>query len=157
MSFNARALALGRLDESALYQSGEAALVPTLVRWLVASGRLRARTHIAYELPWLGRRVDVATVTSRGVTTAFELKIGSLQRALEQAAYNSSAFHRSWVVTANRPRAEGMGWARELGVGIALAQGETITPLVAPMERAPHPTVARRLRASILTRSKAIT
>lgn len=135
---------------------GEAALLPSLLRWLVATGRLRSQTRVAYEVPWLGRRVDLALATSRGVTTAFELKIGRLQRVLEQATYNRASFHRSWVVTGNWPRAEGLRWADELGIGLLVVQRDTVTPLVAPAIADPHPAAVKRLRAAILARAAVV-
>lgn len=135
---------------------GEQALLPSLLRWLVATGRLRSQTRVAYEVPWLGRRIDVALVTGRGMTSAFELKIGRLQRVLEQAAYNRASFHRSWVVTGNRPKSEGLRWARELGVGLIVVQGEGVTPLLVPAVRRPHSAALARLRAAILVRAAII-
>jgi hypothetical protein len=120
-----------------------------LLRWLVATGRLRSQTRVAHEVPWLGRRVDLALLTGRGMTSAFELKIGRLQRVIEQAAYNQSSFHRSWVVTGNRPRDEGLRWAEELGVGLIVVQHNTVVPLLAPTIQEPHPAAIKRLRAAI--------
>ena len=153
MSPRNHALVLLHLGDLSHYEDGESTLMPVLMRWLAGTGRLRMQTRVAYEVPWLGRRVDLALITGRGVTSAFELKIGRLQRVLEQAAYNRSAFHRSWVVTANRPRVDGLRWARELGVGLLVVQGGVVTPLVAPAIQRPHPAAIKRLRASILTRS----
>jgi hypothetical protein len=150
------ALLKRHLPDPAGFEDGEAALLPALMRWLVATGRLRARTRVAHEVPWLGRRVDLALLTARGVTTAFELKIGRLQRVLEQAAYNRASFHRSWVVTGNRPKAEGLRWAHELGVGLLVVQGDDVIPLAAPGLHAPHPAAVKRLRAAILARAAEI-
>jgi hypothetical protein len=141
------------LPDAALLRTGENALLPCLVRWLLATGRLRSRTSLAYEVPWLGRRIDLALLTSRGVATAFELKIGSLQRALEQAVYNRSTFHRSWVVTANRPRPEGLRWATQLGVGMLVVQAGTIRQVAAPVLQTPHPAAGARLRRAITARA----
>lgn len=139
------------LPDPAVDLAGESALLPGLVRWLVATGRLRKRTHVAYEVPWLGRRVDLALVTGRGATTAYELKIGRLSRALEQAAYNRQSFNRSWVVTGNRPKPDGLKWAKELGVGLLVAQQNELMPMVLPAVQSPNVAVARRLRAAITT------
>jgi len=141
------------LPKHANYDAGEAALMPTLMRWLILTGRVRSRTLVAHEVPWLGRRVDLALLTARGVTTAFELKIGRLQRVIEQAAYNCGSFHRSWVVTGNRPKAEGLQWARELGVGLIVVQHDAALALVAPAVHRPHPAAVRRLRTAIHARA----
>jgi hypothetical protein len=141
------------LPDPSAVRTGENALLPALIGWLIATGRLRSQTSLAYEVPWLGRRVDVALVTGRGVVTAFELKIGSLQRALEQAAYNRSTFHRSWVVTINKPRAEGLRWAVELGVGLLVVRDGAIAQVTTPALQQPHPVAVSRLREAILARA----
>jgi hypothetical protein len=129
--------------------SGERTMMPRLVEWLVGTGRLRDRTIIANEVPWLGRRVDVALLTARGETTAIELKVGGLQRALEQAAYNAASFHRSWIVTSSHPRAEGIGWALELGIGILVIEQDRASVVTLPRTRTPRPGVAARVRSAI--------
>jgi hypothetical protein len=153
MSPEYRALLRRHLPDPSIFGNGEAALMPTLVRWLISTGRVRARTSVASEVPWLGRRVDLALLNGRGLTTAFELKIGRLQRVMEQAAYNRESFHRSWVVTGNRPREEGLDWARELGVGLLVVQQDAISALVTPTVQRPHPAALKRLRATIQLRA----
>jgi hypothetical protein len=153
MSPEAHALLGLHLPDPSIYGDGEAALMPTLMRWLVATGRVRSQTRVARELPWLGRRVDLALLTARGLTTAFELKIGSLQRVIEQAAYNRASFHRSWVVTGNHPKPEGLRWAQELGVGLVVVRGDAVLPLVSPSVHRPHPAAVKRLRSVIHTRA----
>src|SRR5437868_6969727 len=86
------------------HPSGEGRLLEPLMEWLFRTRRINAKSRIAVELPWLGRRVDLATLTTTGRTAAYELKLGSLGRALEQAAYNRLSFDRSFVVTAGKPR-----------------------------------------------------
>jgi hypothetical protein len=128
-------------------------MLPALMRWLVATGRLRSRTSVAHEVPWLGRRIDLALLTSQGMTTAFELKLGRLQRVLEQAAYNRASFHRSWVVTGNRPQAQGLLWAQELGVGLVVVQHDEVTQLITPAPPSPNPVASKRLRMAISLRT----
>jgi hypothetical protein len=123
--------------------------MPALMRWLVGTGRLRSQTLVAHEVPWLGRRVDLALLTARGVASAFELKIGRLQRVLEQAAYNQASFHQSWVVTGNQPRADGLRWAHDLGVGLLVVQDGIVTALASSTLLSPHPAAITRLRAAI--------
>lgn len=150
-----RALVARHLPDPFAFQDGEAALLPALMRWLVTTGRLGVQTRVAYEVPWLGRRVDLALLTGGGVASAFELKIGSLQRVLEQAAYNRSSFHRSWVVTGNRPKTEGLRWVTELGLGLVVVQHDVVAPLAAPKMGQPHPAAIERLRGAIRTRATA--
>lgn len=135
-------------------ESGERMMVPSLLTWLARTGRLRDKTVVAHEVPWLGRRVDLALLTQRGITSAFELKVGSLQRALEQATYNSSSFHRSWIVTPNRPQPHGEAWAKELGIGILCVAPAAPVVVLLPRHRTPTPSVAARVRAAI--RSKQV-
>lgn len=153
MSPSQRALISRYLPDPLVLQGGEAALMPALMRWLVTTGRLGAQTRVAHEVPWLGRRVDLALLTGRGVASAFELKIGRLQRVLEQAAYNRSSFHRSWVVTGNHPKAEGLRWVTELGLGLLVVQHDAVVRLTVPRITQPHPAVAKRLRGAILGRA----
>lgn len=147
------ALLLHHLPDPGRFNAGEAALLPALMRWLIITGRVRARTRVAHEVPWLGRRVDLALLTGRGVTTAFELKIGRLQRVIEQAAYNQASFHRSWVVTGNRPKADGLRWAIQLGVGLLVVQNDEVIALVAPAAQVPNPAAVKRLRTAIESRA----
>jgi hypothetical protein len=133
---------------------GEAQMLPHLRIWLERTGRLRQATQLVYELPWLGRRVDLALINSRGTTTAFELKIGNIHRALEQATYNRSSFDRSWVVTGNYPRHDAIKWAKQLGIGILLVkEGKALVVLPALQER-PNQQAAKRLRGVIRKRAK---
>lgn len=139
------------------FDDGESALLPHLMRWLVVTGRVRNRTKVAFEVPWLGRRVDLALINGRGVTSAFELKIGRLQRGLEQAAYNGSSFDRSWLVTGNWPQEQGLNWARSLGLGLVVVQPPTVTLLLLPNGRTPDPSIRRRVQSAISERASAAT
>lgn len=153
MSPSRGALVARHLPDPLAVRDGEAALLPALMRWLVATGRLRPQTRVAYEVPWLGRRVDLALLTGRGIATAFELKIGRLQRVLEQAAYNRSSFHRSWIVTGNRPRPDSLRWVTDLGVGLLVVQHDVVVSMAVPELGRPHPAALRRLRGAILGRA----
>lgn len=153
MTAQATALLRHHLPEPERFTEGEAQMLPALMHWLVGTGRLRGRTIVAYEVPWVGRRVDLALLTARGKTTAFELKIGRLQRVMEQAAYNHTSFHRSWVVTGNHPRPDGLAWASELGIGLLVVQHGRVRALVPPADTSPHPDVTRRLRRAIRSRA----
>lgn len=133
---------------------GEAQMLPDLRSWLERTGRLRQATHLVYELPWLGRRVDLALINSRGTTTAFELKIGNIQRALEQATYNRSSFDRSWVVTGNYPQRNAIAWAEELGVGILFVRGGKTTVVLPALQEKPDPQAAKRLRGVLRKKAR---
>jgi hypothetical protein len=133
--------------------AGEAALLPYLMQWLIATGRIRSRTHVAFEVPWLGRRVDLALLTSRGTTSAFELKLGRMQRVLEQASYNDLSFHRSWIVTGSNPRPDGLYWAQHLGLGVIVIRPPSVTLLMRPVLRPPERSIQERVRTSIAKRS----
>jgi hypothetical protein len=144
------------LPDPSRFSAGEAALMPTLMRWLVATGRIGSQTRVTHELPWMGRRVDLALVTGRGVTSAFELKIGRLQRVIEQASYNGASFNRSWVVTGNQPKDYGLGWARRAGVGLLVVQNDEVRMLASPELNGPHSATAARLRTAIIARGNVL-
>lgn len=124
---------------------GEDRLLLPLLRWLVDSRRINARTRVALELPWYGRRVDVATLTSTRRTAAYELKLGSLSRAFEQAAYNRLAFDRSYVVTASMPRPQNLELAKEHGIGIILVRDREACALIGSPALPPAPAMRPRL------------
>lgn len=126
-----------------VHPTGEGRLLEPLVAWLYRARRINAKSRVAVELPWLGRRVDLATVTSTGRTAAYELKLGGLSRALEQAAYNRLSFDRSYVVTAGWPRASNLEVAAEEGIGvIVVSENEVVMLLESPARRA-IPTLRR--------------
>lgn len=145
------------LPDPSRFKTGESALLPPLMRWLVATGRVGSQTVVAQEVPWLGRRVDLALLNGRGVTTAFELKIGRIQRVIEQAAYNRASFHRSWIVTGNQPREDGIRWATQLGVGLIVIRKDLVSPLVIADKQSPHAEALKRLRSAISIRSTPLT
>lgn len=134
-------------------RDGEAALLPYLIGWLISTGRIRHRTLVAYEVPWLGRRVDLALLDSRGTTSAFELKLGGIQRVLEQASYNGLSFHRSWVVVGSRPRQNALDWVCRLGLGLILVRRPSVVLLARPRGDRPAPVVAKRVRSVISARA----
>jgi hypothetical protein len=97
---------------------GESRLLPDLLGWLHRRGRIRFDTLVVTEMPWYGRRIDVATLTRSGSLAAYELKLRNHQRAIEQAAYNKVAFDRSFIVTATVPGSRTRQAALEAGLGI---------------------------------------
>jgi hypothetical protein len=116
-----------------------------LLSWLSHTGRINRDTHVAFELAWFGRRVDVATITRTRRTAAYELKLGSLGRALEQASYNRLAFDRSYVVTESVPRAENLALAAECGVGLIVIRDSEVRHLLDSPRRRPAPELRGRL------------
>jgi hypothetical protein len=56
-------------------------------------------------------------------------------------------------VTGNQPREEGLGWARELGVGVILVKPPSVQFVLAPVVWDPHPAILRRVQAAIATRA----
>lgn len=86
--------------------------------WLLRVGRVRSGSVFVRELPWLGRRVDLATLTASGSLTAYEFKVDNNLRAIEQASYNAHAFHRSYVVTMTVPSSQNLEIAVMRGVGV---------------------------------------
>lgn len=96
----------------------ERVLLSPLIDFLIRTRRVRPDTIVRIELPWAGRRVDVATLTSSLSASAYELKLASISRAIEQAAYNRLSFDRSWVVTASTPGPGALSEAESLGIGI---------------------------------------
>jgi hypothetical protein len=124
---------------------GEARLLDPLLEWLRQTRRINADTRVAFELPWFGRRVDLATLTRTRRAAAYELKLDSLGRALEQASYNRLAFDRSYVVTGSVPRAENLALAAEQGIGLIVVRGGVISHLLDSPLRKPTPEVRERL------------
>lgn len=127
--------------------AGEARLLPPLLAWLRRTRRVNGRTEIAYELAWFGRRVDVATLSSSLRSAAYELKIGSLGRALEQACYNRLAFDRSFVVINAVPRRENLILAAEHAIGLIVVQGDKVRQVLQSPLIPPDPVLRARLLA----------
>jgi len=130
-----------------------AVLMAPLVQWLRSTRRLRAEAGVFLEFPWAGRRVDVVTVGKRLRTSAFELKLGSIGRALEQAIYNREVFDRSYIVVGHLPSQLSLREAAGLGIGVVLVHEGRACPLQESPFRRPHAGVRRRLLRSVRTRS----
>lgn len=126
----------------------EAVLLEQLVAFLRRTRRIGPESHVIVEFPWNGRRVDVATLSKSLDTSAYELKLASIQRAIEQAGYNRLAFDRSWVVTRGRTGERALAEARHLGVGVmSLIDGKMQLLLAARRQ----PRENRIIRARLLT------
>ena len=113
--------------------AGERRLEKPLLEWLKTKGWLRDDTIVSRELPWMGRRVDLAILTRSGRTTAYELKIRDNRRALQQAAYNKLAFDRSYVVTESEPMQINKTLAQEVGVGFILIRRDGSTRVISTL------------------------
>ena len=96
----------------------ERRLEAPLMRFLATSGRIRHDTLIVHEFPWNGRRIDIVTRTVTGITSAYELKIGNVGRAIEQATYNALTFDKSWIVVAREVTPRNLDICTRFGVGI---------------------------------------
>lgn len=125
----------------------ERELLSPLIAYLTSSRRARFDTLIVEELPWNGRRVDLATLTASRNTTAFELKLRNNGRAIEQAAHNRLSFDRSYVVTATPPSIASLEEAHNASVGIIVVDVETMGAKVVleSPSQATSPIVRKRL------------
>lgn len=123
----------------------ERALLQPLISFLCRTNRINERAIVKLEMPWNGRRVDVATLSRSLSATAYELKLSSIQRAIEQASYSRLSFDRSWVVTTGRTGPAGLSEAAALGVGVmSLIDGEM--RILAQARRQPRTSAVIRAR-----------
>ena len=103
-----------------VFQS-ESEMLETFLRSIERLGLVCPDDIVAPEFRWMGRRVDVATLSTKtGVTRAYELKLSNNFKAADQASLNKLAFDRSYVVTATPPSEAVLGFAQEVGVGVML-------------------------------------
>lgn len=135
----------GELSDAA----GEARLLAPLLAWLARTRRINGGTHVALELAWFGRRIDLATLTRSRRTVAYELKLGGLGRALQQASYNRVYFDRSYVVTGSMPRAENIALAARHGIGLIVVRDDEVRLLLDSPVQAPAPQIRARLLTSL--------
>jgi len=131
----------------------EELMLPVLIRWLKKMHRISDGTLVAYELPWLGRRVDLVTMTKRESVTAYELKRRHIQRAIEQAAANRLAFDRSYIVSGSFPNPANIRTAAEAGIGLLVLKGDEVVLVLGSPRRAGHSLVRRRLINRVRERS----
>lgn len=106
------------------------------------------RSVVRTEFAWHGRRVDLATLGIAGSASAYELKLGSFHRVLEQAMYNRLSFDRSWIVVRERPLERNAEQARENGIGIILLTN-AMTVVSGANRQHNSPSVRMRLAASL--------
>lgn len=126
----------------------EAALLPPLLEMLASRRWINESTIIHNEFAWNGRRVDVALLGKRNRTAAFELKLGSFGRALEQAMYNRLSFDRSWIVIDGMPKPVSLDYASVNGVGVIVVTDRPRVVLRAGLQTI-SPVVAKRLSAQL--------
>lgn len=116
-----------------------------LVDLLSRRRMINGSTKLVLELSWNGRRVDLAALGTSGRSSAYELKVGSFNRVLEQAMYNRLAFDRSWIVVAENPLPSSMEHALENGIGV-ISIGSHARVLAPATLQTVSPPVRTRLR-----------
>ncbi len=130
-------------------RNGEARLEAPLLKWLTKRRRIRDDTTIVRELRWFRRNVDLITLTASDIATAYELKIRSNRRAVQQASYNRLAFDRSYVVTASEPGEVNIDRARQAGVGIILVNGGSPRLILEGLATPTSDSLREKLRVAI--------
>lgn len=134
-------------DETPILRNREEEkLLTPLLHMMRNRGWINENSLVLSEMPLNGRRADLATLTKGGISSAYEMKIGSFQRVLEQAMYNRLSFDRSWIVVNHRPTAKNLEQARENGVGVIVlddrmfvllwANRQTVSPVIRAKIRA---------------------
>jgi len=131
--------------------TGERRMVASVLRWLADARWLGEASRVAFELPWRGRRIDLVTITGKGSLSTFEFKLGGTRRVFEQAIYNSCSAHRSYVVSAGRPRLSYQELARTQGLGVFVVNGRTEL-LQRPRVHHPQADLVRSLRQQVRSR-----
>ena len=140
-----------RLAESWEKLPGERKMVASVLRWLLKIGWLGPATRAAYEVPWRGRRIDLVTTNGKGQLTAFEFKMDGSQRVFEQALYNRTSAHRSFVVSGARPSSDYQLLAQAHGLGLIVVNGK-VDLLQRSVFQTPDARLARDLRKKVLMR-----
>lgn len=130
---------------------GERQMVAAVLRWLTNARWLGTASWVAFEMPWRGRRIDLVTMNGNGGLSAFEFKLGGTRRVFEQAIYNSGAVHRSYVVSAGRPRLEYRELAQAQGLGVFVVNGK-VELLQRPRLHEPPADLVRSMRHQVRNR-----
>jgi hypothetical protein len=133
---------------------GERRMIAGVLRWLMGARWLGPASRAAFEVPWRGRRIDLATITGDGTLAAFEFKLGGTGRVFEQAIYNAGSAHRSYVVCGAVPGPRYCELARAEGIGIFVVNG-SVRLLERPRLHRPEPEAVRSLRSIIRLRVSA--
>lgn len=131
-------------------ERGEGRMLYPLLDFLRQRRWLRDDTVVLKEFPVNGRRVDVSLLTRSGTSSAFELKLGSFARVLEQASYNARLFDRSWVVVGANPKPVNVLEAERFGIGILVHSMDGFRIVVRPralgVERQAQRRLVKRMR-----------
>lgn len=134
-------------DEKPLLRNvEESVLLMPLLDMIRRRGWVSSTSILRSEMPLNGRRIDLATMTSTGISSAYELKIGSFQRVLEQAMYNRISFDKSWIVVNHMPQCRNLDQARENGIGIIVFDDKMTIVSRASRQRV-SPVIRAKVRA----------
>ncbi|MEY2424371.1 MAG: hypothetical protein QOI95_4438 [Acidimicrobiaceae bacterium] len=124
-------------------------LSPHLVNWLVSTKRVRVDSLVVRELPWFGRRIDLAVLTKSLRTAAYELKLSNHARAIEQAGFNRLAFDRSYVASPFMPSKRVLELAEQHALGFVLLNSTSSKVLLESPLRPIDQTLRKRLLTSL--------
>jgi hypothetical protein len=133
----------------------ESELLPRLLDWLHRRGRIRFDTVVVMEMPWFGRRIDVVTLTRSGRLTAYELKLHTNHRVIEQAAYNGISFDSSYIVTGRTPSRRSRDMALRAGLGIIVIERDNIQLLDCAVPKVQSHALRKKLVARIQAKAGA--
>ena len=128
-----------------------------LYDWLRATGRVNNSTLVVRDVPWLGRWIDLSTLSAEGVATAYECKLSKTLDVIEQASGNAFSYHRSWIVIAALPRQRNLDLATQCGAGVIHLSNGHLSVLQDAPPCDPYPDVAERLAEHIRTRGNLVT
>lgn len=131
--------------------SGERVLERPLLDFLHSLRKVRQDSIIVHELPWNGRRVDIATLTATGITSAYELKLANHSRVVEQAFYNSMSFDLSWVVVDRDLSRANFDSCAAAGIGI-ITVDERVRVSLPALRRSIRPEIRKKLSAKITSK-----
>ena len=127
-----------------------------LYGWLAATGQVDSSTRVVRDVPWLGRWIDLSTLSAEGTATAYECKLSKTFDAIDQAAGNAHSYHRSWIVMAARPRRKNLDLATQHNVGVLYLLDGHISILRDAPACNPDWDVAGRLVERIRTRGRVV-
>lgn len=136
-------------DEEAMYEP--------LYAWLRESGRVDNSTLVVRDVPWLGRWIDLSTLSAEGTAIAYECKLSKTLDVIDQASKNAFSYHRSWIVIAALPRQRNLDLATQCRVGVLHLSGGRLAVLRDAPPCNPDADVAERLAERIRTRGTVVT
>lgn len=129
--------------------TSESQMEEPFINWLRQTRRVRHDSRILRQFSWLGRRIDIVTMTISGIVSSYELKVYNNTIAIEQAVKNAHAFQRSYIVTMTKPSLRNCQLASTHDIGIIHMTDDRIMVLAyAPWIRQ-SPNVLSRLRHQI--------